>query len=204
MRRAVAARLGLGLFMTAILVAACSSGGDKTGASGSASAPVDNLLTNASFEDWPDADATQLPPYWRLVEWETTVARETAAERVHDGKNALRMVAQDRVVSVANSLSVDASVNADLRGALVTAGVWVRADTPGAGFISIRDGVGESAIVDHPGDGSWHFVTVTHRLDPAASTASLRVGNKGQDGKSVVVFDGAVLVRGASLTTPAG
>jgi len=156
-----------------------------------------NVLQNGSFESWSERDGAQLPVHWLPVEQETTVkvSRVAAAGDVHDGKNALRVVADPGVVSLgSDDVAISETENAELRGKMVTAGVWAKADTPGAAFVNIRDGVGESLVIDHPGDGSWQFIAVSHTLDPHATVAMVRIGNRKQDDKTAVVFDGAVLL----------
>ena len=93
-----------------------------------------------------------------------------------------------------DDLVISDTENSRLRGKMVTAGVWAKADTPGAAFINIRDGNDESPVVDHPGDGTWQFLTVSYTLGPHATHALVRLGNRKQDGTSSVLFDGAVLV----------
>jgi hypothetical protein len=72
--------------------------------------------------------------------------------------------------------------------------VWAKTDAPGAAFINIRDGVDESPVVDHPGDGTWQFLAVSYTLSPNANRVVVRIGNRKQDDKTVVLLDGAVLV----------
>jgi hypothetical protein len=157
----------------------------------------DNLLANGSFEEWPAGEGPQAPAQWRLVEQETAakLTRKTGGKDVHDGKSALAVGADVGVVSIASEgVVVSDTQNANLRGKTVTAGVWAKADTNAAAFINIRDGVDESPVVDHPGDGEWHFIAVSYTLSPEATSASVRIGNRKQDEKTTVSFDGAVLV----------
>ena len=158
-------------------------------------ATIDNLLKNGSFEQWPEA--APVPAQWSLVEQETAakIARKTGGDAVpRDGKVAVAITADRGVVSIADDeIVITDTENANLRGKLVTAGVWAKADTGTAAFINIRDGVDESPVVDHPGDGTWQFITVSYTLSPQATRASVRVGNRKQDQKSTVLFDGAVL-----------
>src|SRR5262249_19569845 len=154
---------------------------------------VDNLLKNGSFEQWPEG--APVPDQWSLVEQETAakLARKTGGEP-RDGKIAIAITADRGVVSIANDeIVITDTQNANLRGKMVTAGVWAKADTGTAAFINIRDGVEESPAVDHPGDGTWQFITVSYTLSPQATRASVRVGNRKQDSKSTVLFDAAVL-----------
>jgi hypothetical protein len=159
-----------------------------------------NMLENAGLEDWPTGDSAQVPAHWHVLEEEaiSQISRTTNPDEVHSGKSALRFVAEKRVVSLGNDgATITDTTNAELRGHPVTAGVWAKADEPNAAFINIRDGVDQSTVIDHPGDGAWHFLTVTYTLDPNATLAKIRVGNRKQDGKTVVFFDDAVLMVGA-------
>jgi hypothetical protein len=158
----------------------------------------ENVLKNPSFEEWPAA--SPLPAQWGAIEQETVgkVTRKTGGDAVpRDGKVALAMTADRGVVSIASDgIVVSDTENSNLRGKIVTAGVWAKADTNAAAFINIRDGVDESPVVDHPGDGTWQFIAVSYTLSPQATRVSVRIGNRKQDGKATAVFDGAV------LTTP--
>jgi len=157
----------------------------------------ENLLANGSFEEWPSGEGPQAPAQWHVVEQETAakLSRKSGGNDVHDGKNAVAFTADVGVVSIASDgVVIDDSQNANLRGKLVTAGVWAKADSNAAAFINIRDGLDESPVADHPGDGAWHFITVSYTLSPQATSATVRIGNRKQDGKTTVVFDGAVLV----------
>jgi len=156
---------------------------------------IDNLLKNGSFEQWPEK--APLPTQWSAVEQEAAakIARKTGGDAVpRDGKIAVAITADRGVVSIANDeIVITDSENANLRGKTMTAGVWAKADTGTAAFINIRDGVDESPVTDHPGDGTWQFITVSYTLSAKATRASVRLGNRKQDGKSTVLFDGAVL-----------
>jgi hypothetical protein len=166
-----------------------------------------NMLENGGFEDWPTGDSAQLPAHWHVVEEEALrqISRATTSDDVHEGRSALRFVAEKRVVSLGNDgATISDTTNTELRGGPVTAGVWAKADEPNAAFIQIRDGVDQSKVVDHPGDGAWHFLTVTYTLDPNATLAKVRIGNRKQDDKTVVIFDGAVLMAGESAGERAG
>lgn len=154
----------------------------------------DSLLKNGSFEEWPAA--APVPTQWSVVEQETTskLTRKTGGEP-RDGKNAVAIESDRGVVSItSDDLVITDTENSNLRGKTVTAGVWAKADTGAAAFINIRDGVEESPVADHPGDGTWQFIVVSYTLSPQATRASVRLGNRKQDGKATVVFDGAVLV----------
>ena len=158
---------------------------------------TDNVLPNGSFEVWVGKDASPLPEHWNAVEQETLAkaGRADGAEAVHDGKHALRIVADHGVVSLGSeALPITDSENTNLRGKMVTAGVWAKTDAPSAAFINIRDGVDESPVVDHPGDGTWQFLAVSYTLSPNATRVVVRIGNRKQDDKTVVLLDGAVLV----------
>lgn len=162
-----------------------------------AGAVADNVLPNGSFEAWLEKDGSQLPEHWHAIEQETIAkaGRAAGGDLVHDGKNALRLVADRGVVSLgSDDLLITDTENSSLRGKMVTAGVWAKADAPGAAFLNIRDGVNESPIVDHPGDGTWQFLAVSYTLSPRATHAMVRIGNRMQDDKTAVLLDGAVLV----------
>jgi hypothetical protein len=153
---------------------------------------ADNVLPNGSFEVW-----SQLPEHWNAVEQETLAktSRADGGDTVHDGTHALRIVADRGVVSLgSDALLVTDSENTNLRGKMVTAGVWAKTDAPTAAFINIRDGIDESPVVDHPGDGTWQFLAVSYTLSPNANRVVVRIGNRKQDDKTVVLLDGAVLV----------
>lgn len=159
-----------------------------------AGAVAGNLLQNGSFETWSEGGST-LPAGWRAVETETPPKTSRISDPVHDGKSAVRIVSDRGVVSIASEgPAITDAEHADLRGKLVVAGVWVKADTPNAAFINIRDGIDESRVVDHPGDGTWQFLTVSYVLSPNAKQAAVRIGNRKQDGEAVAIFDDAVLV----------
>jgi hypothetical protein len=157
---------------------------------------TDNLLKNGSFEEWPEG--AKVPADWSPVEQETAakLARKSGGDAVpRDGKNAVAFTADRGVVSiVSDSVVISDTENGNLRGKMVTAGIWAKADTPAAAFINIRDGVDESPVVDHPGDGTWQFITVSYTLSPQATRASVRIGNRKQDGTATVLFDAGVLV----------
>ncbi len=155
----------------------------------------DTVLKNGSFEVWSEQDP-KLPAEWRAVESEVIgKATRVTGAAVKDGKAALQIVADQGVVSIGSDGPVITDTeNAGLRGKMVSAGVWAKADAPATAFISIRDGVEESAVIDHPGDGTWQFLAVSLATSPTASRVMVRVGNRKQDGTSVALFDGAVLV----------
>lgn len=156
----------------------------------------DSILKNGSFEDWPEK--APLPTQWSAVEQETAakVTRKAGGDSVpRDGKIALAMASDRGVVSItSDDVVITDTDNSNLRGKTMTAGVWAKADTSAAAFINIRDGVEESPVADHPGDGTWQFIVVSYTLSPNATRASVRLGNRKQDGKSTVLFDGVVLV----------
>lgn len=186
-------------FLAVVLtLAGCDTGTPDRGAGAPATG---NLLTNGSFEVWSDGEPPQLPDQWRLVEWEgaSQIGRETAAGDVHDGTRSLRLAAGEGVVSLVNTLALGGSAYGRLRGQVVTAGVWAKANEPGAAFITIRHGHAEAPVEDHPGDGTWQFITVTDTVAADDDAVSVRVGNRIRDGKTVVFFDGAVLVAGSEI-----
>jgi hypothetical protein len=181
-----------------LLAAACETAGPPTGSIGK---PTDgSLIANGSFEAW-EGETPGMPDQWRLVEWEggSQLAEGAKTEDVRDGKKSLRIAAGTSVVSLSNALALADPANAHLRGRTVTAGAWVKASAPGAAFITIRHGAEEAELVDHPGDGSWQYLTVTTTVGASDDAVAVRVGNRLQDGKTAVFFDGVALVEGSAV-----
>ena len=123
-----------------------------------------NLLTNPGFEEWtPGLDSR--PADWIVTGQGPVIVREVAD--VKSGKYAARLTTdlpQGHVI-------IDKRLPAGrFAGKTITLGVWVRSSLKdGAGvqildFVQGMHEVGFGSGPGDPGDGTWHFVTVTRKI----------------------------------------
>lgn len=85
------------------------------------------------------------------------------------------------------------------QGRTVTFGAWVWCATASTARVKLFDGVSGMNSADHPGDGQWHFLTVTYTVRSEASVVQVMCETYLDGATNVVAyFDGATLVEGAS------
>jgi len=126
-----------------------------------------NLLANPGFEQWTAAGDSH-PVGWQVGGEGTVIVRET--KRVKSGNYAIGLTTDLTRGHVLIDMRLPA---ARFAGKTITFGTWVNAGLAEAAGVEILDFVQDMHEVSpgagHPGDGKWHFVTVTRMIRPAAS-----------------------------------
>ena len=126
-----------------------------------------NLLTNPGFEEW-SAEPKAKPDRWTVAGEGPVIAREQRL--VKSGRYAARLTT-DRT---SGHVLIDMRLPAErFAGKTITLGTWLHADIEDVAGVEILDFVqGRHEVSNgegHPGDGQWHFVTVTRSIRPDAT-----------------------------------
>jgi SAM-dependent methyltransferase len=66
------------------------------------------------------------------------------------------------------------------KGGEATLGCWIRADAPHVARVQLSDERGDSASSTHPGDGDWHFLSVTRPVGEGYLDAYLQLIDPGR------------------------
>jgi hypothetical protein len=87
------------------------------------------------------------------------------------------------------------------RGKAVTVGAWVYATQPGTARVRFNSpnisGESSASSAFHPGDGKWHFITVTGHVDMLATGFFIYLENLYVDGD--VYFDSVIAQEGNTI-----
>lgn len=149
-----------------------------------------NLFSDwGDFEDWEAGDSAA-PTGWTKTST-PTVAKESTIKKF--GSYALKMVGGGSGQSVYRALPS----GTDYQGRTISLGCWVY--TSGAGVtLTISDGVGSANSSAHTGGGGWEFLSVTRKIDVAATKvqADLNIPNG-----VTAYYDGCVLVEDETIFT---
>jgi len=145
-----------------------------------------NLLTNGDFENGDPPDD------WSLVGAGASVNRDGVTKRINSySANVTRNGAQTRIEQfIANF--------ADYAGLEVTFGAWVKTSLADRVFVSINDGVVETPSSNHPGDGEWHWLSVTQTI--ADTPTRLRLNCAVWNTNGTAYFDNAQLIVGSDFS----
>ena len=126
---------------------------------------------------------------------------ERTTEKAKEGSHSLKFTADvDSYGSVVQSNPVPPA-QVSLR--TMTLGAWVWSDTPDRVRVYATFWVGESRTdrmsAFHPGDGNWHWLTLTVRFPAGVTAWNIRAVNI-MPGPSITAYaDGVVLVENAVL-----
>lgn len=157
-----------------------------------------NQIDNGDFAQWSNG-ASAAPDGWALSGRCAggAVAREGTIKKIgaYSAKLTSTTVAGEYKYlyrDVHDSFGI-----AYWRGRTITVGAWLWCDTAGAFSIRVQDGVGSDSTY-HPGDGQWHWVTVTYTIDASASIVRPYAFIQSGDGVARVGYvDGMTLVEGS-------
>ena len=157
-----------------------------------------NLLVNGDFESW-SSGVTSSPDGWTLTGAGGTIARDTS--NVQRGLASVKVTAAlNTATDLAQSITISASQNTQLLGRSVTFSAQILASSvPWRVFLMLDDGVSTADSFFHTGEGSFIELSVTLRIDSAATKieASLEINS----GASISpTFDSAILVEGTIQT----
>lgn len=161
---------------------------------------AENLLPNSSFESF-SAGTTSAPDGWTLTGTGSTIARNTTSGQIHRGLASVSVTAAlNTATDLAQSLTISATQNTQLRGRRVTFSCYVRTGTAGRVFLRIDDGVGTTdSVFETIGDSTFRRLAVSRLLD--ASATKVEVSCEISSGASITVqFDAAKLEIGDSPT----
>jgi len=124
-----------------------------------------NLLDNADFEQWSDGPDA-LPLSWHLNGYDVVISREETL--VKSGKYSVALTTSRLQGPVMVQRHLPASSYA---GKTITLGAWMRAkyNSVAVQILDSVQGMHETSTGEGPGDGKWHFVTVTRTIRPDAS-----------------------------------
>lgn len=151
-----------------------------------------NLLLNGNFEYWY-AGISSAPDEWTLAGG-GSVAREGATKLIDTYSMKL--------TSDADGNTVSQSVHSRERGIAywksryATLAVWVYAADAANARIGIYDGVGTTYSSYHTGGSSWELLTVTRKVDAAATELTARLVCDGN--VKIGYFDGTMFSEGSA------
>ena len=150
----------------------------------------ENLLSNDDLEDWSDG-ASSAPDGWTVGGAGAVIARESTIVKI--GTYSAELTRNG-----SNSTLSQNIYQADLfNGKTMTAGCWVYATVAGRAYIHLQDGIGTTASIAHPGDSTWHWLSVTITMDNLATQCTMIMGV--YNGDTSVYFDGAILVEDSTV-----
>lgn len=153
-----------------------------------------NLLVNGNFSHWTAGD-TSAPDGWNL--WSgspsATITKETTIVKI--GTASVALTSHNGEHTPLQQTTDGGKGIEYWRGRTVTLGCWVWADAPGIAGIFLHDGIDDFWSDQHPGDSSWHWLTVTMKLNDAAVVLLIQLAT---DQNLTAYFDGAVLCEGTS------
>ena len=125
-----------------------------------------NILDNPGFEKWA-GKRTSPPESWIVTGQGAVILREEGF--VKSGKYSARLTTE----LLQGHVIIDQHIPAaPLAGRTVTLGAWIRTslkDVAGVQILDFAQGMWDVAGGGHPGDGEWHFVTVTKAIRPDAT-----------------------------------
>lgn len=151
-----------------------------------------NLLLNGNFEYWY-AGISSAPDQWTLAGG-GSVAREGATKLIDT--YAMKLTSDVDGNSVSQSVHSRERGIAYWKSRYVSLAVWVYAVDASNARIGIYDGVGTTYSSYHTGGSSWELLTVTRKVDAAATElTALEVcdGNV-----KIAYFDGAMFSEGSA------
>ena len=127
-----------------------------------------NHIDNGDFAQWSNGTSAA-PDGWRLSgHTGGAIAREETIKKI--GAYSAKLTSTT-VAGQYNYLWRDVHDSFGIaywRGRTITVGAWLWCDTASALRICVSDGVWSGGTY-HPGDGQWHWVTVTHTIKADAS-----------------------------------
>lgn len=150
---------------------------------GASLTPVPSFLTDGGLEIWT---TPAILTNWTLVGAGAVLARVTTP--VHDGTYAAQVTAGG---AGDGYISQSYAQYALLKGQTVTLGAWMQATGDSVGLLQLTDGVNTNNSVFHPGDGQWHYLTVSLTISASANQLTSNLVVVGP--LLTAYFDGAVL-----------
>ena len=156
-----------------------------------------NHIDNGDFAQWSNGTSAA-PDGWKLSgHTGGAIAREGTIKKI--GAYSAKLTSTT-VAGQYNYLWRDVHDSFGIaywRGRTITVGAWLWCDTAGAFSIRVQDGVGSDSTY-HPGDGQWHWVTVTYTINASASIVRPYAFIQSGDGVARVGYvDGMILVEGS-------
>lgn len=169
-------------------LAAATASGDALRYEQIADASFMNLLSNGDFESW-SAGASSAPDGWIFASNDGSIARESSIVKVKTYSHKL-------IRGTATYCYLEHVIQnySDYANKTITLGMWIYATSADAARLLIHDG-STSYSSTHPGDSTWHFITVTKTI--SGSPSHLKVYSRLDDNDTVGYFDGAILVEGS-------
>lgn len=152
-----------------------------------------NLLTNGDFKHWSAGD-NEPPDNWGIFEGTPpgSVAKESSIVKI--GSYSAAVTSGGDHTSV-GQVVFENNTAVYWRNRTLTFGCWVWADVVGVAGLMLNDDVTDFWSVWHPGDSTWHWLTVTGIMGHSATAVQVQLAI--ELGKKAY-FDGAILVEGTS------
>jgi len=82
---------------------------------------------------------------------------------------------------------------------VVTLGAWVWADTASRIRLCLNDGIGDTLSAYHPGDSTWHWLSVSRTIDSSPTRLQIDVGYTMAGTAISSYVDGVVLIEGNAV-----
>ncbi len=161
-----------------------------------------NLLGNfGALEDWSNG-ATHAPDGWQpSLDIGAAIAKENSPQNIHSGSHSVKLTTGpgggDSCLYRDLAPFGNKEELAKYEGKTVTLGAWVKTGDPGASIVLHDDVMAPSRSAYHPGDGKWHFLTVTHTV--GRDIMKLRSYLLSSGVNTIAYFDSATFVVGPEI-----
>ena len=156
-----------------------------------------NLLSNGDFENW-SAGTSAAPDRWTAGgNGGLSVAREASIIKLGTYSVKLSGGNSDTNDNISQDISATKGINY-WKGRTISLGIWIYSSVASTSCFSIYDGVGQTFSAYHPGDATWHFLTVTMTISASANQLLIYLRPSNVGGNTSAYFDGAMCVEGES------
>jgi hypothetical protein len=152
-----------------------------------------NLLLNGSFENW---SKSYPPDEWTLTGNSAPLKETTIVKLGTISVNLPALISQTELIYQDIHILEGISY---WKGRIITFGCWVYAANASRAYIYVDDGVSSiSYSSPHPGDSTWHFLTITATVGATATRVRCACFINGATAINAY-FDGAIAVEGTSI-----
>lgn len=163
--------------------------------------PEDPLDGYGSLESWSNGPV-HAPDGWKwAADIGASFSQETNPENVHSGSSSVKLITPSgggEAMLYRDIAPMYSEELADYEGKTVTFGAWVKTNDSGVALVLILDDVtGITRSQSHPGDGQWHFLTVSRTVPGGIAKLPVFL-SAGGSGK-IAYFDDAVFVIGPAI-----
>lgn len=143
-----------------------------------------NLLDNPDFEDW----TAGAPDDWTFTGTGVAVSQESTL--IKNGTYSVKVTSRSTAAVLLQYLANPTTY----RGKVITLGAWVYAEEPNVAIIQLLDGTNYPST-SHSGTPGWEWLTVSMKVDVAATIITVR-SLRVESGSEIVYVDNAIVVEG--------